>query len=79
MRTDEYSLSLLCDFYELTMSQGYFASGYADRITYFDLFFRPGKEQECTQKKCTYYDFHTFLLFRFFISGTTVPIFKRKI
>ena len=31
---------MLCDFYELTMSQGYFANGYRDRITYFDVFFR---------------------------------------
>ena len=37
---DKLNLTMLCDFYELTMSQGYFASGYADRITYFDLFFR---------------------------------------
>lgn len=34
------NLTMLCDFYELTMIQGYFANGYADRITYFDLFFR---------------------------------------
>lgn len=32
--------SLLCDFYELTMSAGYFKNGYADRISYFDVFFR---------------------------------------
>ena len=32
--------TLLCDFYELTMSQGYFKNGYADRISYFDVFFR---------------------------------------
>ena len=32
--------TLLCDFYELTMSQGYFKEGYADRISYFDVFFR---------------------------------------
>ena len=32
--------TMLTDFYELTMSQGYFASGYKDRIAYFDLFFR---------------------------------------
>ena len=31
---------MLCDFYELTMSNGYFRNGYKDRITYFDLFFR---------------------------------------
>ena len=37
---DKLNLTMLCDFYELTMSQGYFATGFADRITYFDLFFR---------------------------------------
>ena len=33
-------LSLLCDFYELTMANGYFQTGLAERITYFDMFFR---------------------------------------
>ena len=37
---DKLNLTMLCDFYELTMSQGYFATGYKDRIAYFDLFFR---------------------------------------
>ena len=37
---DKLNLTMLCDFYELTMSQGYFTKGYGDRITYFDLFFR---------------------------------------
>ncbi|MBQ8236882.1 MAG: nicotinate phosphoribosyltransferase [Oscillospiraceae bacterium] len=37
---DKLNLTMLCDFYELTMSQGYFANGYKDRITYFDVFFR---------------------------------------
>lgn len=32
--------SLLCDFYELTMSNGYMSNGMSERITYFDLFFR---------------------------------------
>ena len=32
--------SMLCDFYELTMANGYFVKGMADRITYFDIFFR---------------------------------------
>lgn len=31
---------MLCDFYELTMANGYFVMGMADRITYFDIFFR---------------------------------------
>ena len=38
--SDKLNLTMLCDFYELTMSQGYFENGYKDRITYFDLFFR---------------------------------------
>ena len=34
------NMTMLCDFYELTMSHGYFEKGYRDQITYFDLFFR---------------------------------------
>ena len=34
------NLTMLCDFYELTMGNGYFEKGYRDRICYFDLFFR---------------------------------------
>ncbi len=34
------NLSMLCDFYELTMGNGFFRQGYRDRIAYFDLFFR---------------------------------------
>ena len=33
-------LSLLCDFYELTMGNGYFQTGLQDRICYFDVFYR---------------------------------------
>ena len=32
--------SMICDFYELTMGNGYLASGMRDQIVYFDLFFR---------------------------------------
>ncbi len=32
--------TLLCDYYELTMAQGYFALGRQDEIAYFDVFFR---------------------------------------
>ena len=38
--TEKLNLTMLCDFYELTMGNGYFEKGYKDRITYFDLFFR---------------------------------------
>ena len=34
------NLVLLCDFYEFTMSAGYFKNGYSETITYFDVFFR---------------------------------------
>ncbi|MBQ9250455.1 MAG: nicotinate phosphoribosyltransferase [Oscillospiraceae bacterium] len=34
------NLTMLCDFYELTMGNGYFESGMRDRITYFDVFYR---------------------------------------
>jgi len=32
--------TLLCDFYELTMANGYFELGKADEISYFDVFYR---------------------------------------
>ncbi len=35
-----YNYTLLCDFYELTMANGYFLSGKGDEIAYFDVFFR---------------------------------------
>ena len=34
------NLTMLCDFYELTMSNGYFKNGFYKRMTYFDVFFR---------------------------------------
>lgn len=38
--TDERNLTMLVDFYELTMGNGYFDRGLKDRIAYFDMFFR---------------------------------------
>ena len=37
---EKLNLTMLCDFYELTMGNGYFNHGYKDRICYFDVFFR---------------------------------------
>ena len=34
------NLSMLIDFYELTMANGYFQSGRKDTIAVFDMFFR---------------------------------------
>ena len=34
------NMTLLCDFYELTMANGYFELGKRDEIAYFDVFFR---------------------------------------
>ncbi len=35
-----FNYTLLCDFYELTMGNGYWQTGFDRRITYFDVFFR---------------------------------------
>ncbi|HBV52147.1 MAG TPA: nicotinate phosphoribosyltransferase, partial [Clostridiales bacterium] len=37
---EERNLSMLCDFYELTMGNGYFKNGFYNKYTYFDVFFR---------------------------------------
>ena len=37
---EKYNMTMLTDFYELTMANGYFETGIADDIAYFDLFFR---------------------------------------
>jgi nicotinate phosphoribosyltransferase len=42
---DKINLTMLCDFYELTMAYGYFNNGYKDRITYFDVFYRRCPDQ----------------------------------
>ncbi len=34
------NMTMLCDFYELTMANGYFLTGKKDTISYFDVFFR---------------------------------------
>ncbi len=34
------NFTMLCDYYELTMANGYYRAGMADSITYFDMFFR---------------------------------------
>jgi len=34
------NLTMLTDFYEITMANGYFKNGYKDTIVYFDMFFR---------------------------------------
>ncbi len=40
MNISERKLTLLCDFYELTMARGYFNSPVKNKIAYFDVFFR---------------------------------------
>ena len=34
------NLTMLCDFYQLTMANGYFRNGMKDQICYFDMFYR---------------------------------------
>lgn len=40
MLRSDLNLTMLCDFYELTMGNGYFESGLKDQVTYFDVFYR---------------------------------------
>lgn len=40
MKLDQNNYTMLFDFYEITMSNGYFRNGMKDRICYFDVFFR---------------------------------------
>ena len=42
---DQFNMSMLCDFYELTMGNGYLKNGYQDKICYFDVFFRRCPDQ----------------------------------
>ncbi len=37
---NEQNFTMLCDFYQLTMGNGYFKTKHADRTAYFDMFFR---------------------------------------
>lgn len=39
-KRNQINLTMLCDFYELTMTNGYFECGMQDEICYFDVFFR---------------------------------------
>lgn len=39
------NLTMLTDFYEITMANGYFANGFRDTIVYFDMFFRKVPDQ----------------------------------
>ena len=34
------NLTMLTDFYEITMANGYFKNGFEDTVAYFDMFFR---------------------------------------
>ena len=40
MKDISRNLTMLCDFYELTMANGYFKTGLCDQIVYFDVFYR---------------------------------------
>ncbi len=40
MKDISRNLTMLCDFYELTMANGYFKTGIQDRMVYFDVFYR---------------------------------------
>ncbi len=37
---NQHNMAMLCDFYELTMANGYYKNGFYKKQTYFDVFFR---------------------------------------
>ena len=37
---ERINMTMLTDFYELTMANGYFEKGFKNKIAYFDMFFR---------------------------------------
>lgn len=43
--SEKRNLSMLMDFYELTMANGYFTKGMDDTIVYFDMFYRKNPDQ----------------------------------
>ena len=40
MKDIKRNLTMLCDYYELTMSNGYHSCGFKDKVVYFDVFYR---------------------------------------
>ena len=44
MKDISRNLTMLVDYYELTMANGYFQSGLKDKIAYFDVFYRENPE-----------------------------------
>ena len=45
MKDIAQNLTMLCDFYELTMANGYYESGMGDKIVYFDAFYRENPDK----------------------------------
>ena len=45
MKDIKRNLTMLCDYYELTMSNGYFVNGMKDKIVYFDVFYRENPDK----------------------------------
>ena len=45
---DERNLSMLVDFYEFTMANGYFENNLKDKTVYFDMFFRKNPDNAIT-------------------------------
>lgn len=45
MKKITQNLTMLCDYYELTMGNGYFGSGMKDKIVYFDAYYRDNPDK----------------------------------
>ena len=54
MKDIKRNLTMLCDYYELTMSNGYFTAEMKDKIVYFDVFYGDNEVEVALQYTDTY-------------------------
>ena len=56
----ERNLTMLTDFYEITMANGYFKNNFKDTVAYFDMFFRkvPGRMNKFNAPESPFFFIH---------------------
>ena len=60
--SDARNITLVMDFYELTMSYDYFKQGKKDEIAYFDMFYRKNPDNG----GYVFFSFHYYIFFLYF-------------
>ena len=78
----ERRLSMLMDFYELTMANGYFSNGMKDEIVYFDLFFCSGLQVRVLTYTDSRYSQHLGDIRKLFINAighSYLPLYESEL